>query len=396
MSEKRRDNKNRILQTGESQRKDGRYVYKYVDNFRKTRFVYAWKLVSTDKTPPGKRNDVSLREKEMRIRKDLYDGIDSFGRSMTVSELYQKHISQNANVRPNTSDARNYLLDKLQKDVLGLCPINKVKLADAKEWVLRCQKNGFSYKSIKNHKRSLSAAFHTAVQNDYIRKNPFDFDIRDVIKDNSDSKTALSKTQQNSLLKFIKNDPVYCKNYDEIVIFLGTGLRVSELCGLTKNDIDFKNRVITVNHQLLKNTKLGYYVAPPKTKSSYRQIYMTNKVFKAFKRIVDNQLNNKFKLSGLTDFLFINKNGKPKTVTSYDALFRRIIQKYEKCQDIKLPESVTPHTLRHTFCTNMANAGMNPKSLQYIMGHSSVSMTLNYYSHTSFDVAKEEMKRVSA
>lgn len=66
MSEKRRDNKNRILRSGESQRKDGRYAYKYTDTFGKVQFVYAWKLVPTDKTPAGKQNDRlrALREAE--------------------------------------------------------------------------------------------------------------------------------------------------------------------------------------------------------------------------------------------------------------------------------------------------------------------------------------------
>lgn len=76
MSEKRRDNKNRILRTGESQRKDGRYAYKYIDTFGKPQFVYSWKLVPTDKTPAGKRDDIALREKEKEIQKDIDDGID--------------------------------------------------------------------------------------------------------------------------------------------------------------------------------------------------------------------------------------------------------------------------------------------------------------------------------
>ena len=71
MSEKRRDNKNRILRTGESQRKDGRYAYKYIDTFGKPQFVYSWKLVPTDKTPAGKRDDIALREKEKEIQKTL-------------------------------------------------------------------------------------------------------------------------------------------------------------------------------------------------------------------------------------------------------------------------------------------------------------------------------------
>lgn len=84
MSEKRRDSKGRILRTGESQRKDGRYAYKYTDACGKTQFVYAWKLVPTDKTPTGKRDDVSLREKVKEILRDLNDGIDTVGKKMAV------------------------------------------------------------------------------------------------------------------------------------------------------------------------------------------------------------------------------------------------------------------------------------------------------------------------
>ena len=71
MSEKRRDSKNRVLRSGESQRKDGRYAYKYTDTFGKPQFVYVWKLVPTDKTPKGKREDKSLREKSRRYKKTL-------------------------------------------------------------------------------------------------------------------------------------------------------------------------------------------------------------------------------------------------------------------------------------------------------------------------------------
>lgn len=80
MAEKRRDNKGRILRTGESQRKDGRYAYKYTDSTGKPQFVYAWKLVATDKTPTGKRDDISLREKEAEINRDIADGIDAVGK----------------------------------------------------------------------------------------------------------------------------------------------------------------------------------------------------------------------------------------------------------------------------------------------------------------------------
>ena len=83
-TEKRRDNKGRILRTGESQRKDGRYAYKYTDAYGKPQFVYSWKLVSTDKTPAGKRDVPALRDKIKEICRDLDDGIDTVGKKMTV------------------------------------------------------------------------------------------------------------------------------------------------------------------------------------------------------------------------------------------------------------------------------------------------------------------------
>ena len=98
MSEKRRDSKGRILRTGESQRKDGRYAYKYTDAYGKPQFVYAWKLVPTDKTPAGKRDDKSLREKEKEIRRDIDDGIDTIGKKITVCQLYVKLTSLKKNV----------------------------------------------------------------------------------------------------------------------------------------------------------------------------------------------------------------------------------------------------------------------------------------------------------
>lgn len=90
MSGKRRDSKNRILRNGESQRQDGRYAFKYIDATGKQQFVYSWKLEKTDKTPQGKRDDISLREKEKLILKDLDDEIVPRGGEMTVLELVKK------------------------------------------------------------------------------------------------------------------------------------------------------------------------------------------------------------------------------------------------------------------------------------------------------------------
>ena len=94
MSVKRRDNKNRILRNGESQRSDGRYAYVYVDDNGKQKFLYSWKLENTDKVPQGKRDSISLRDKIKMLKKDLDDGIVSNGGDMTVLQLVQKYVGQ--------------------------------------------------------------------------------------------------------------------------------------------------------------------------------------------------------------------------------------------------------------------------------------------------------------
>lgn len=118
-SAKRRDNRNRILYRGESQRKDGRYTYKYVDALGETKYVYAWKLLPTDKTPAGKREDLSLREKERIIQRDLFDGIDTKGSKMTLCQLYAKKNAQRPNVKKSTQQGRKYLMEVLEQDKLG-------------------------------------------------------------------------------------------------------------------------------------------------------------------------------------------------------------------------------------------------------------------------------------
>ena len=74
----------------------------------------------------------------------------------------------------------------------------------------------------------------------------------------------------------------------------------------------------------------------------------------------------------------------------YDAMLHKLVEKYNKSHEEALPAVTTPHTLRHTFCTNMANAGMNPKALQYLMEYANITMTLNYYAHATFNSAQAE------
>ena len=397
MGEKRRDRKGRVLRTGESQRPDGRYQYKYTDPAtRKPRLVYSWKLEPTDRTPGGKKEGPSLRELEKAIQRDIDDGIDTTGRKMTVVDLYQRYCTLHGNVKPKTVDCRERLIKMLQSDKLGGMSIERVKQSDAKEWAVRMKERGVAYNSIANSRRSLSAAFHMAVEDDLVRKNPFSFKPGEVVINDTKKKVPLSKAQADSLLAFVKADKVYGRYYDDIVILLGTGLRISELCGLTATSLDFDKQAIVVDHQLLWTAKQGYYIQSPKTENGVRMIPMSQEVYEALQRVAKRcRPDVPLAVGGHRDFLFLRPNGKPQFASNYGQIFGGILKKYNKKHKEKL-EAFTPHLLRHTFCTYKANAGMSPKTLQYIMGHKSIEMTLDYYAHGDFGAAKAEMARTAA
>lgn len=393
MSEKRRDNKGRILRTGESQRADGRYMYKYVNRAGETKVVYSWKLVATDRVPKGKRDDLSLREKEREIQRDLEDGIDTKGKKMTLCELYAKKTAQRINVKKNTLAGRKYLMDALKQDKLGSRSIDSIKPSDAKEWAVRMKEKGYGFKTISNYKRSLKASFYMAIEDDYVRKNPFDFQLSEVIDDDSESRQALSEEQEEKLLSFLQYDTVYQKYYDDVLILLKTGLRISELCGLTVQDLDFENHTLNIDHQLLRNQE-GYYIETPKTKCGIRKVPMSEEAGKAFQRVLKRKKTGKgIVIDGYRNFLFLNQKGMPMTACYYT--LRNIVKKYNKYHDEPLPK-ITPHILRHTFCTRLAQKNMNPKNLQYIMGHSSIMITLNLYAHASQTGANMEMRSLIA
>ena len=398
MSEKRRDNKNRILHNGESQRSDGRYRFKYIDLNGEERNIYSWRLDHNDPTPKGKRRDLSLREKEKQIEQDLFDEIVPRGGNYTVLSLCEKYISLKVGVRHSTYAGYQTVLNVLRKDSFGKQRIDKVKLSDAKAWLVKLQqvdKKGYS--SIHTIRGVLRPAFRMAEADDLIRKNPFDFELASVIVNDSVTREAITRKQERDLLKFIKEDRHFCRYYDAIYILFNTGLRISEFCGLTKADIDFDAMRIKVDHQLQRTSKMEYIIEKPKTESGNRYVPMTDEVAECFRNILRCRENPKVEpmVDGYTGFLFLDKNDMPMVALHWEKYMQHIREKYNSIYKIQMPE-VTPHVCRHTFCSNMAKSGMNPKTLQYIMGHSDISVTLNTYTHVGFDDVKEEMQRITS
>ena len=396
MSEKRRDNRNRVLRSGESQRPDGRYAFKYIDIHGNVKFVYSWRLDKNDRTPAGKKRELSLREKEKQIEHDLFDYIVSNGGNYTVLELVKKYVSLKTGVRHNTEANYNFVINIIAKADFGKLRIDKVHLSDAKGWLIKLQKEGRGYSTIHSVRGVLRPAFQMAVDDDLIRKNPFNFELASVVVNDSVTREAITRKQERDFLSFIQADEHFSRYYDGIYILFHTGLRISEFCGLTIGDIDFKEMRINVDHQLQRKRDMTYVVEQTKTTSGTRMVPMTKEVADCFRRILANRIKPKVEpmIDGYTGFLFLDKNERPMVALHWEKYFKHILDKYNSIYKVQLPK-ITPHVCHHTFCSNMAKSGMNPKTLQYIMGHSDISVTLNTYSHVGFEDAKEELSRVA-
>ena len=381
MSEKRKDSKGRVLKDGESQRANGTYDYRYTDIHKKRRCIYAKSLTE-------------LRKKEDELRRDMADGIDYAAGEMTVAELVDRYMNLKRGLKQNSLRSYGSAVKRIHADPFGQKPIKTVKLSDAKGWLVFLHDSGIKQNTIGVLQSVVRPAFEMAVDDDIIRKNPFKFKLSDVVPKDAYVRDALTKEQQEKYLQFVQD----CGGnyYDDIVILLGTGLRVSELYGLTKADIDFDRRCIHIHKQLCRTADKPYFVAPPKTSSGNRSIPMTDTVYMAFRRVLENRGHPKVEMmvDGYSGFLFLDKDGKPKVAMHLENYMRGMRRKYVKKHGNTLP-SVTPHVLRHTFCTNAQQAMLDVKSLQYLMGHSTASVTLDVYTHSDFESAERAFRQIA-
>lgn len=392
---RRKDSKGRVLNDGETQRKDGRYAYQYTDRFGNRKMLYSWRLLPSDRTPVGKRKGLSLREKEKQIKDALDRGVMPCGGNMTVSELVERYVSQKTGVRHNTRANYDFVINVIKKEEFGATRIDKVKLSDAKAWLIKLQADGRGYSSIHSIRGVVRPAFQMAVDDDLLIKNPFEFQLATVVVNDSVTREALTRKQERQFLDFVKNDRHFRRYHEGIFILFKTGLRISEFVGLTIADLDMRERKIIIDHQLQRTRDMRYVIEDTKTTCGVREIPMTDEVYECFKSILQNRKKPKVEpiIEGRSGFLFLDKNEMPMVALHWEKYFQHIREKYNKIYKIQMPK-VTPHVCRHTFCSNMAKSGMNPKTLQYIMGHSDIGVTLNTYTHVQYEDAKKEMRDI--
>ena len=122
---------------------------------------------------------------------------------------------------------------------------------------------------------------------------------------------------------------------------------------------------------------------------------ITEDVAEMFRAIIEDRNAPKVEKSidGYSGFLFYDDNGMPLVAMHWQHRFNHMVGRYNDIYRVQMP-NITPHVCRNTYCSNMAKSGMNPKTLQYLMGHSDISVTMNVYTHISFDDAEEELKRM--
>lgn len=170
----------------------------------------------------------------------------------------------------------------------------------------------------------------------------------------------------------------------EIVILLGAGLRVSEMYGLIKSDIDFESRKIRIERQLTRDKHCEYYIEPPKTKSGTRFIPMSDMVYQALMDTLESREPQRVEhmIDGCAGFLFLDKDGKPKVALHLEHALKRMVDKYNATHDILFPP-ITPHVLRHTFATAALQNGVDVKTVSSMLGHYDAGFTLRTYTHAT-------------
>lgn len=386
--ERRKDNKGRVLQKGESQRKDGRYVYQYNDIYGKRKCVYADTLSD-------------LRKKEKQIDRDLDDNIDATGAEITLNEQFDKYISLKTQMRNSTK--QNYIdmwNGNLRDNALGSKKLCDIKKSDILKFYNSLSERGLKYSTIKTFNCMISPCLDLAVDDDVIRKNPCNGCLSEFNRD-SEERISLTENEQEVFLEFIRQNKVYSVHYPLVMFMIGTAVRCGEAIGLTWNDVDFENRKVNITHQLVyKKTgnSYGFYADSPKTDSSIRVIPMTTEVYKALIEQRQNQLSKGWRtdveIGGYSDFVFSTKNRNPIMPSAVNNLLLNIVNRYNSMNgEIELPH-ISAHNLRHTGCTRMAEAGIDPKVLQYIMGHSKISVTMDVYNHISPERNRKEMDKM--
>lgn len=395
----RKDSRGYALKKGESQRKDGRYVFRYTTIRGEHRAVYAKDLAE-------------LRKKEVKIRRSIEDGLDpDRAERITLNELFDEYISQKYDLKQSTRTNYKYMYNHYVRESFGKMRISKIKYTDVKKFYYSLiLEKGFKPNSMEIVNTLLHPAFTMAVRDGLLRLNPTDGVMTEIKKSHSWEKKkrhALTIPEQRAFTNYIANSAEYRGWYPLFTVMLGTGCRIGEVLGLRWQDIDFKNRTININHNLVYRAQDDgtciNRVNSPKTSAGIRIIPMLDEVFDAFLEEYQYQKVIGFstdEIDGYSGFVFCTGEGKVYLPGMINRTIHTICADYNKEEAAKAEEEnrdpvllphFSCHHLRHTFCTRFCENETNLKVIQEIMGHADISTTMDVYAEATQEKKKASM-----
>lgn len=397
----RKDNKKRNLRSGEYQKSDGRYEYRYTDDFGKSRSVYSFRLVPTDIDPSGDTSTPSLREMESEIVRGERRVTDK----RTLDEAFEDYILV-APCREHVRGMKRYQYNRHIKATLGGMDISVITNED----ILRFYRHlgielGLSASYIEEMHSIINGIFRNELCNRRVLYNPAENlgkALKFIGKKKASDRRALIPEEQEAFLYALEQSDISSVVKCLLMFLLGTGCRISEALSLCWDDIDFSQEEIHINRSFVCDIcDDGHYkrrLSETKSESGNRIIPMIKSVRETLADVFE--ITRELRKRSGNNYIFLNPSGVPYTRGNIDIMIRRVRDSYNKGElgfygDITQLPPLSAHILRHTFCTRLCESVTDMsglKTVSEIMGHANVDMTLNVYTSVNEKKKKKSMK----
>ena len=393
MAKVRKDTKGNLLHKGEDYKKDKKlYRYSYTDPLGQRKCIYS-------------KNLVELRDKEKQLQRDQLDGLDVYVQGKAdVNFAFDRYIATKTELRSSTRTNYLYTYDRYVRDGFGKKKLSEVRYSDVVLFYNALIGKGLAVNTIDSVHTVLRPTFQLAVRDNVIRNNPADGAMAEVKKKWSGEtgvRHALTIEEEQAFLGCL-DDPKNLRWKPLFTVMFGTGCRIGEIIGLRWDDVDFENRIITIDHDVTyyprsdKNYRCEYELSLPKTEAGIRTIPMLKKVKEALELEKQNQEEYGYhcvvELGGMRNFIFCNRFGNLRNPASVNKAIKRIVSDYnaqetvnakrEKRQPVIIPD-FSCHITRHTFCSRLCENETNVKVIQSVMGHKDIQTTLDIYAEVS-------------
>ena len=276
-------------------------------------------------------------------------------------------------VKPSTFENVRAKVEKMTEEHFKEMKLKKITVAYCQRVVIELSKSYVLY----NHYLSvINRIFKYAVLMDIIKSNPFDKVIKPKSRQTQRKGNFLTKEELKEFLKLAQNTTL-SYFFPLVHLMAYTGLRQGEVLALKSSDIDFENKKITVNKTAAR-IKEKQTLQTPKTKNSKRVISIDPVTLSILKSWKKDQIKIYFKngkhFEGDENFIFTNQRGEWVHIHNFIRYFKRFIAGHKL-------KTITPHGLRHTHASLLFSAGVEPKNISDRLGHSTVQITLDLYTH---------------